>query len=81
MKDLEVNASLLKKKSDLLEVIVEKHEKDKKELLQTLEEKEKIIHEFKLKGNGICENGCHKYNKSMDEVVQAGFKHRKMFLR
>ena len=44
--------------------------------LENLEDKEKIIHELKFKGNGVCENGCHKYNKSMDDVVKAGFKHK-----
>ena len=76
IRDLEDNAALLKKKSDLLEIIAEKGEKENSNLHQILEEKEKIIYELKMKSNGICENGCHKYNKSMDEVVQAGYKHR-----
>jgi hypothetical protein len=48
----------------------------KVELIDDLEEKEKVIHDLKLNGNGVCENGCHKYNKSMDEVVKVGFKHK-----
>ena len=76
IRDLEANAILLKKKSDLLEAILEKRDKEKVELLDNLEEKEKSIHELKMKGNGICENGCHRYNKSMDDVVKAGFKHK-----
>ena len=76
IKDLEENASLLQKKSDLLENILEKRDKERAEVLDNLEEKEKQIHQLKLEGNGICENGCHKYNKSMDDVVKAGFKHK-----
>ena len=76
VKDLEENAALLKKKSDLLENILEKRDREKAEFLHIIEEKEKQIHELKLNGNGICENGCHRYNKSMDDVVKAGFKHK-----
>ena len=76
VKDLEENAALLKKKSDLLENILEKRDREKAEFLDIIEEKEKQIHELKLNGNGICENGCHRYNKSMDDVVKAGFKHK-----
>ena len=76
IKDLEENANLLKKKNDLLETILEKSDREKNELLENLEDKERLIHELKINGNGICENGCHKYNKSMDDVVKAGFKHK-----
>ena len=53
MKDFKENASLLKKKSDLFEVLIEKHEKDKKDLHQTLEEKKKIFMYSNLKDNAF----------------------------
>ena len=76
IRDLEEHTKLLKKKNELLEAIIEQRDIEKFELIDNLQEKEKVIHNLKLTGNGVCENGCHKYNKSMDEVVKAGFKHK-----
>ena len=48
-----------------LEKLVENHEKK-------LEEKDKLLHEFKKKKEEIqCINinGCHKYGKSVNEIV------------
>ena len=35
-----------------------------------------FIHELKKKSPPECTYGCSKYNKSVDEIVNAGHKHR-----
>ena len=84
MKDLEENANLLRqmvnaltKQNKQLEDILEKQKKEKSELLEALEEKEKALHKTKLNGIGECQKGCDRYNKSMDDVVEACAKHKK----
>ena len=76
VKDFEENILLLKKKNELLEALIKQRDVEKFELINYLEEKEKVIHSLKLNGNGVCENGCHSIYKSMDEVVKADFKHK-----
>ena len=80
IQDLEVNRRLLQdmvkvltKDKGKLEKVVEEQ---KTELAEALDEKEKALFNLKLKDSGECKNGCHRYNKSMDDVVAACSKHR-----
>ena len=61
-----------------LHKLVEKKEKEKNIVVEELEEKEKLIHELKMKVGNDCV--CQKYNKSIDEIYQAGSKHRQKAL-
>ena len=66
-----------KKKSEAIMnnfVYHQKIEKDKFDLTEQIRRNEKQIHELKI--NGVCINGCQRYNKSMDEVVKYASKHR-----
>ena len=78
IRDLEENRKLQNKLLQKLQENVDNLEKEKRYLGEELEEKDKIIHNLKRK-DFKC-NGCDKYNKSMDEVVQATAKHREAVL-
>jgi chromosome segregation ATPase len=52
---------------------------EKCSLSQELERKEKEIFELKQK-ESKCKNGCENYNKSIDEIYDAGNKHREKLL-
>ena len=50
---------------------------------EVIDEKESILNELDKKNEEIayleklkCDNGCGKYNKTVDEIAQAAFKHR-----
>ena len=45
-----------------------------------IERNESFIHELKKKSPLECTYGCSKYNKSVDEIVNAGYKHREKLL-
>ena len=53
---------------------------DKSSLIEEIERKERIMHELKNKLPGECTFGCNKYDKSIDEIVTAGNKHREKVL-
>ena len=63
-----------------LEVIVKNLEKEKGGLAEALEAKDQQIHELKIKESRECQNGCERYSKSIDEIYQAGSKHREKVL-
>ena len=50
VKDFEENILLLKKKNELLETLIKQLDVEKFELINYLEEKEKVIHSLKLNG-------------------------------
>ena len=45
-----------------------------------IERNESFIHALKKKSPLECTYGCSKYNKSVDEIVNAGYKHREKLL-
>ena len=65
--------------SDLKKKVINLKE-DKSELIEELERKESVIHSLKNKFPGECSYGCNKYNKSVEEIVTAGNKHREKLL-
>ena len=63
-----------------LQEIVETLKDNKFKLAEDLEEKDKIIFEMKKKEENNCPNNCEKYSKSIDEIFQAGTKHREKLI-
>ena len=63
-----------------LKKLVSNLKKDKLELIEEVEKNESQIYELKKKFPGECTYGCNKYNKSVDEIVTAGNKHREKVL-
>ena len=57
------------------EVLVEKCS-----LSKTLNKKETEIEELRNKRYSICKNGCEKYSKPIDEIVEAASKHREKLI-
>ena len=51
-------------------------EKEKFDLSEEVKRKEIVVHELKKRAPVECSYGCQKYNKSVDEIVIAGNKHR-----
>ena len=63
-----------------LKKLVASLRKDQSELIEEVERNESLIYELKKKYPGECTYGCNKYNKSVDEIVTAGKKHREKVL-
>ena len=76
--DLEENRKLQKDLIEKLQKKVNNVEKEKENLAEELNFKEKIIH--KMKSKDFKCSGCEKYSKSMDEVVRYTAKHREAAL-
>ena len=59
-----------------IETIVENLNKDKNYLAEALASKDQQLYELKKNNTKECQNGCHRYSKSIDEICQAGSKHK-----
>ena len=70
----------LQKEMNELKNVVTNLKKQNFDLIEEIEKKERFIHELKKKSPGECTYGCSKYNKSVDEIVNAGTKHREKLL-
>ena len=76
LKQYEENRRLQGEMIKQLNQIVDNLKKEKCNLAEDLKEKDKIIYELKKKAESGCINSCDKYSKSIDEIYQAGTKHR-----
>ena len=63
-----------------LKKMVKNLKEENYDYIEEIERKEMFIHELKKKSPPECTYGCSKYNKSVDEIVNAGHKHREKLL-
>ena len=73
IKDLEENQKLQTELLQKLQAHVKKVKKENESLAEELHEKEKVMHELKMKRSDC---NCSKYSKSIDEIYNAGSKHK-----
>ena len=74
IKDYEENRQLQNQMIKHLQEMVENLKKEKSEILEALDGKDKSIH--KLKNKEVTECDCNNYNKSKEDLVKATSKHR-----